>query len=205
MKFSTFSDMNNRLADLRVRNERFGDAPENPFTTLRESKDLTFAQLARLSHVDAMAIKRAEFGTYSFPLPSLVDYWVNSGAITESVLNNAYSDFVDLQRLRHRHYFGPTLTVNTSGEHPFRQLRERRPSLATSLPLPVGLLEVSKALCIPLDTIQFFERRIQQQTVPKPIKAALNQIGYSGNAIAAFELDFIEWRKNKVTNQVTFV
>jgi transcriptional regulator with XRE-family HTH domain len=206
MKFKTHTEIKVRKQDEQVRSERFGLPPLNPFLKLRHAQNLTYTELARLSHIDRKALERAEHGTYSMPLPSLADYWVNQGLITHGLLSNEYSDYVDLQRARHMHYFGPTLLVNVSSDiHPFRQLRARRPSLANALPLPVGIVEVSKALCVPLDTIQFFERRIQQQSVPKPLKAALNQVGYSAHALRGFENDYLAWRETTTAqNRVTF-
>lgn len=194
-------DAHARRMDAKAR----GPEPDNPFLSLRVNADLSRTELAQLSHIDIMAISRSEVGCYSLPLPSLVDYWVRRGSITHPELVTAYEEFQLAQRKRNKFFFGHSLLVDTNDTlHPFRQLRNRRPSRATGNPLPVGITDCAKALCIPLDTLQFFEKKLTQQSVPKIIKLALNQNGYSPNQIAGFEASFKEWRAAKVPKVVTF-
>lgn len=192
MKLTTLADLKQRQLDEIAR----GPAPVNPFTHLREYRGLTIAQLSRLAHIDEMALTRAEYGTYTEPLPSLVDYWCNKSNLTNELdLRTEYDEFVSLQRDRHKFYFGRSLLTNPNEDlHPFRQLRARRPSKHTNNPLPVGLVECSRALCVPLDTIQFWEKKLTQKSVPKPIKVALNQVGYTSEQIRQLESSYLEWR-----------
>lgn len=192
MKLTTLSDLQKRDLDELAR----GPAPTNPFYVLRTQSSLTIAGLSRLSHIDEMALKRAEFGTYSQPLPSLVEYWVRRNPSLSVVdIASDYDDFIDLQRARYKLYFGPSLLTDPHLDlHPFRQLRSRRPSKHDNSILPVGLLECSKALCVPLDTIQFFEKKLTQKSVPKTLKTALNQVGYTSDQLRQFESSFKEWR-----------
>lgn len=192
MKLTTLADLKQRQLDEIAR----GPVPLNPFQVLRETCGYTIAQLSRLAHIDEMALTRAEHGTYTEPLPSLVDFWCNKkGFASELDLRSDYEEFVKLQRTRHKFYFGRSLLTNPNEDlHPFRQLRARRPSKHTNNPLPVGLVECSRALCVPLDTIQFWEKKLTQKSVPKPIKVALNQVGYTSEQIRQLESSYLEWR-----------
>lgn len=206
MTISSLLDKQLREQDDKARISKFGPAPINPFTALRTAKSWTISDLARFSNIDAMALKRSEFGTYSNPLPALVDFWVKKHSQSYSIIQEDYEDFINDQRKRHHKYFGATLDYDPlNTDHPFRQLRSCRPSLANGQPLPVGVLETSKALCIPLDTIQFFEKKFAtQQSVPKPIKAALTQIGYTPSQVHSFEISYTEWRDVKLNLVVSF-
>lgn len=206
MTISSLLDKQLREQDDTVRISKFGPAPINPFTALRSSKGWTISDLSRFSLIDPMALKRSEFGTYSNPLPALVDFWVKKHGQPYSIIHEDYEDFINAQRKRHHKYFGETLTYDPlNSEHPFRQLRNNRPSLSTGSPLPVGVLETSKALCVPLDTIQFFEKKYAtQQSVPKPIKAALTQIGYTPSQVRLFEVNYSEWRDVKLDKVLSF-
>lgn len=190
--------------DAAARNSLYGLAPVNPFEELRLSQAFSYLELARASHIDVMAVKRAEWGTYAQPLPSLADYWVRRNKIAYYDLTDQYTDFVTKQRARHKHYFGPNLVTDPNLPlHPFRQLRERRPSLHDGLPLPVGLVECAKAICAPLDTIQFFEKKATQKSVPATIKAALHSLGYSTTQVRLFSDSYAKWREIKL-GQVQF-
>lgn len=170
---------------------------ENPFKTLREKHGLTKMDLAESSYIDVRAIARLEDGLYSNPLPSLVDYWVRKG-VDRLTLEGDYDDYIDYVRSESHRKFGSSLIVDkcTGPVHPFRLLR-------TSVAL--GLTECAKALAVPVDTLQFFEKKWRlQQSVPKPLKAALNQIGYTYDEIAKFEEHYKAWRTKSLSNGVTF-
>jgi hypothetical protein len=187
--------------DEEARTSDVGMPPANPFKELREGLGVGINELAKLALVDRKAISRLEVGMYTRPLPSMVDFWVKRGVATEGELTNDYEVYQIKQRQRYRFYFGATLHVDASSAlHPFRQLRARRPSYHDNTPLPVGLTACAQALCIPLDTLQFFEKKYRlQQSVPKPLKEALNQIGYSREQIRTFENAYKAWRElNKV-------
>lgn len=191
MLLRTQSDLKRRQLDDIAR----GLPPLNPFTILRTKSGFSIAELSRLAHIDEKALVRAEDGTYTQPLPSLVEFWVrNISELSTVDINSDYEDFVLAQRERHKFYFGRSLLVDVNGIHPFRQLRARRPSKHDNSILPVGLVECSRALCVPLDTIQFFEKKLTQKSVPKPIKTALNQTGYTSEQIRQFEAAYHEWR-----------
>lgn len=209
MRWDTTLTLKERELDEQARTSKYGPPPINIFTELRERRDLTISDLSRISHIDPMALNRAEAGTYTNPLPSLVDFWVSQRA-SFSEIHESYSDFQLTQRRRHQHYFGPNLLLLNSDAqletiHPFRLLRLRRPSLHDGSNLPVGNTEVSKALCVPLDTIQFFEKKYAtQQSVPKSIKLALNQINYTDSQINDFENWYKRWRDYQIKDGIKF-
>lgn len=180
--------------DDTTRHELYGPSPLNPFVTLRRKAGLTIVSLAATANVDRKAISRLEVGMYTQPLPSMLEFWVRRGE-SEAELWTAYEDFQFVQRRRHKLFFGPNLLTTSSGNHPFRQLRARRPSLASGSILPVGITECCERLCLPLDTIQFFEKKWRlQQSVPKTLKNVFSQIGYSRDQISAFEANYRGWR-----------
>lgn len=149
-------------------------------------------------HVDRKVLARLEKGMYAQPSPSVVDYWVNRGAVTEGELWSDYENYQYLQRRRHMFYFGPSLVTTPNHVHPFRRLRANRPAAHDlDVTLPVGITECCEALCLPLDTIQFFEKKFRlQQSVPKLLKSVLSQIGYTRQEIIQFEQEYLAWRKD---------
>lgn len=158
---------------------------DNPFKLLREKHGMTKADLAESALIDVRAIARAEDGLYSNPLPNLVDYWVRKGT-DRLVLESDYDDYVDFIRSQNHRKFGETLVPPQALVHPFRALRAQA---------GIGPVETARILCVPLDTIQFFEKKWRlQQSVPKPIKSALNQIGYTFEEIKEFEDTYKAWR-----------
>lgn len=168
---------------------------DNPFKVLREKHGLNKSELAEASYVDVRAIARIEDGLYTNPLPSLVDYWAKRG-VNRLQLEEDYDDYIDAQRSRNKRVLGEDLITSPVGIHPFRVLRA-----AAGL----HLTECAKALCVPVDTLQFFEKKWRlQQSVPKPIKAALNQIGYSFSEIEAFEKHYKTWRLRALADKVVF-
>jgi transcriptional regulator with XRE-family HTH domain len=184
-------------ADDDARIDLYGSIPVNPFTLLRTNRGLNINQLASTTRVNNKALTRLERGMYVNPLPRMVDYWVGLGVVTEGELCSDYENYRYLQRRRHEFYFGPTLLFALSNPlHPFRQLRLERPSLVDQLSLPVGLFDTCSALCLPLDSVQHFEKKWRTvQSVPKELKLALNQIGYTREQIAVFERCYKMWRK----------
>lgn len=186
--------------DEDARIDLYGSIPTNPFTDLRVNRGLSINQLALSSKVNNKAITRLEKGMYVNPLPRMVDYWVNLGLCTEGEICSDYEHFRYLQRDRHRFFLGPSLSVDTTDPiHPMRQLRSRRPSVIDGLPLPVGLMDFCEALCLPLDSIQHFEKKFHsQKSVPKELKLALNQIGYTREQIRTFETHYELWRSKNM-------
>lgn len=186
--------------DADVRIDVYGPIPINPFTELRMNRGLSINQLAIACRVNNKALARLEKGMYVNPLPRMVDYWVNLGLVTEGEVCSDYEHFRYLQRNRHRFFLGESLAVDTTEPlHPMRQLRLRRPSLVDKKPLPVGLMDFCEALCLPLDSIQHFEKKYAtQQSVPKELKLALNQTGYTRQQINTFETHYSLWRSNSL-------
>lgn len=167
----------------------------NPFLSLRKSADLTLGELAAYSRISIRALSRSEYGMYTNPLPGLVDYWVRKGTISEGVLVSEYEYYQIAIRRHNRLIFGPDLDFDlNSNIHPLRQLRALH---------DYGLVELCKALCIPLDTVQYFEKKWRvQQSVPKCLSLALNQSGYSRAQLWKFGDDYKQWRANQ--SAVTF-
>ena len=186
--------------DEDARIDLYGPIPINPFTELRINRGLSINQLQIASRVNNKALVRLERGMYVNPLPRVVSYWVDRDLVTEGELLTDYENFRYLQRRRHHFYLGASLAVDiTEPLHPLRQLRSRRPSLTDGLPLPVGLMDFCEALCLPLDSIQHFEKKYAtQQSVPKELKLALNQIGYTRAQISTFETHYSLWREKNI-------
>lgn len=167
----------------------------NPFRNLRLKSDLTLGELAAYSKIDIRALNRSEYGMYTNPLPGLVDYWVNKGVISEGVLLSEYEYYQIGVRRHNRLLFGPTLDFSTTSNiHPLRQFRANH---------SYRLVELCKALCLPLDTVQYFEKKWRvQQSVPKGLLLALNQAGYSRQQLWKFQDDYKLWRSSQ--SAVTF-
>lgn len=159
----------------------------NPFLSLRLKHKLTLGELAAYSRINIKALSRSEHGMYTNPLPALVDYWVNRGAISEGVLFSEYEYYQIAVRRHNRLLFGDTLEFSTdSNIHPLRQFRARK---------EYGLVDLCKALCLPLDSVQYFEKKWRvQQSVPKGLLLALNQAGYSRAQLWKFQDDYKTWR-----------
>lgn len=200
MKQTTFLERKAKQDEEHLRNSRYGPPATNPFKVLRTMAKLSREELASRVHVDYMVIKRSEEGLYTNPSPILMDYWVSYGEDYLQI-QDQYYQFIDKQRERHHLYFGPNLhveSVKSGATHPFRYLRQNRPSIVTEQPLPVGITETSKALCVPLDSLQHFEKKWRRcASVPKALKAALLDVGYSELEIAKFENQYLEWRSNQ--------
>lgn len=167
----------------------------NPFRALRLKNSLTLGELAAYSKIDIRALNRSEHAMYTNPLPGLVDYWVRRGAISEGVLVSEYEDYQIGVRRHNRLLFGPMLDFDPrSNIHPLRQFRQRK---------EFGLIELCKALCVPLDTVQYFEKKWRlQQTIPKGLLLALNQAGYSRAQLTEFQDGYKLWRTSQ--NRITF-
>lgn len=175
----------------------------NPFRKLRLGHNYKLSEFCGMVHVMRSAMIRLEHGTYANPLPSVTDWWVNHECnkcshlgLTELKLFNAYEDFQLNQRQQHLMYFGRTRHLHdmydlNSDVHPFRQIRGS-----------IGITQVSRDLCIPLDTLQFFEKRwVRQQSVPKLLCTVLNYIGYSNLEIQQFRADYKTWRTRMLSKK----
>jgi transcriptional regulator with XRE-family HTH domain len=204
MKVATLRAQKPYDADNRERIARFGPAPANPFKELRVKAGLSLGDVAHYSGVDRRALQRCEYGMYTNPLPNLIKYWVRLHKATEGELLNDYEEYQTKNRTRHLLLFGLDLDVDPLiPAHPFRQLRANRPSLATGERLPVGLTECCQMLCLPLDSIQFFEKKYRlQKSLPKNLFNVLNQIGYTYKQVTQFEICYKEWRERN--KRVTF-
>jgi hypothetical protein len=167
----------------------------NPFRNLRLSADLTLGELAAYSRIDIRALNRSEYGMYTNPLPGLVDYWVTRGRISEGVLVSEYEDYQLAIRKFNHLLFGPMLDFDpTSKIHPLRQFRHR---------CQFGLVDLCKALCLPLDTVQYFEKKWRvQKSVPKGLILALNQAGYTQTQLQEFKHEYALWRESQ--SKITF-
>lgn len=157
----------------------------NPFLELREKRGFSQNECAAKIGVDVRAIARLEHGLYTSPLPTAVNYWINLGAITTPELLTAYEEFVyETRRANHRH-FGHLHVNLSSSTHPFRVLRS-----------PYTLTQAVKLMCVPLDTLQYWEKKWRtQHGVPKSILLALNQMGYTQQELAKFQFIYKEWRQ----------
>lgn len=164
----------------------------NPFLRLRESQDWSQSECAKRIGINVRAIARLECGLYTSPLPSAVDYWtLNRGLISIPELLTEYEDFVFNQRQSNHRLFN-TLHVNlSSGVHPWRNIRARLNPHAAST-----LMGCAKAMCVPLDTLQYWEKKWRtQKTIPKSILLALNQMGYSQVELTKFQEVYKSWRE----------
>lgn len=208
MKVTTALEQRRYDAEEEYLNSLHGPAPINPFRQFRQASGLSLQGLAMQSGLSKNALVRAEQGTYKNPLPSLVSFWVNRPTVTLSELEitEAYEDFQFYMRKRNFHYFGPNLTYSLrSPEHPFRQLRLQRLSRVDNKPLPVGPDEVSRALCLPVDTLRYFEKKYRlQQTVPSALTSALIFIGYTRPDVRSFCQDYEYWRAERINNDKQF-
>lgn len=167
----------------------------NPFRSLRLREGLTLGELAAYSRIDIRALNRSEYGLYTNPLPGLVDYWVRRGAISEGILVSEYEDYqIAIRRHNHR-LFGDGLSFDANSKiHPLRQLRAKG---------PFKLIAFCKALCVPLDTVQYFEKKWRvQKSIPKGLMNALNQAGYSRVELREFSDAYDVWRSSQ--GKITF-
>lgn len=201
MKFQTAKDLSRREAEEKYLTKLHGPLPTNPFKTLRVNAGFSLQGLATQSQISKQALLKAEQGLYANPLPSLVDYWMRrpSFDVSELDITEGYENFRYAVRRRNLHYFGDSLHHAYSVAeplHPFRQLRKNKRSHVDGELLPVGLTECAQALCIPIDTLQFWEKKFrQQQSVPKQVIEALKIAGYTQYEVQQFCRDYTEWRE----------
>lgn len=167
----------------------------NPFFALRTGANLTLGSLSEYTGIDVRALRRCEKGLYTNPLPRLIDYWVNLGKATEGQLLSDYEDFQFNTRRSNLLLFGPELHFSLSSNiHPLRQLRAGA---------GLGLTECCESLCVPLDTVQWWEKKWRhQKSVPKGLMLAINQAGYTQNQVREFSNGYHAWRDKHGT--VTF-
>jgi transcriptional regulator with XRE-family HTH domain len=198
MHYKTLALKTRKDKDTSQRIRQYGPIPSNPFAVLRTDRELSLGQLASYTRTNIMALSRSESGLYTNPLPALVNYWVGRGDISEGDLIEQYADYQFLQRKRHSRFLGSPLDRSASYTlHPFRFLRANYHSLDDGQILPLGLTETAQALCVPLDTIQFWEKNFKiQQTVPKTVKAALLDCDYNQQEITNLEALYKFWRNH---------
>jgi DNA-binding transcriptional regulator YiaG len=176
----------------------------NPFFGLRSAANLTLGDLSAYTRIDVRALRRCEKGLYTKPLPRLVEYWVNSGKISEGQLVTEYEDFqYNTRQANHRLLDSLEFDPN-SNIHPLRQLRDRN-NLTGGFTIEkrrhgLGLTEFCESLCVPLDTVQWWEKKWRNQlTIPKGLMLALNQNGYSQKELGEFSDNFKQWRERHNT------
>lgn len=183
-----------------VLNEAHGPAPINIFKQLRLGTNLSLQGLAVQTGLSKVALIRAEQGTFANPPELLMHYWVTRPKSEHSELDlvQGYEDYQYYQRKRHLFYFGTDLGHQYDVEdipHIFRQLRHNRPSVADGKPLPVSLDQSCRDLCLPPDTIRFWEKRFRnQQSVPKQVVSVLLFLGYTQSDVQQFSRDYVKWR-----------
>ena len=203
MKLSTLAEQRRLEAEQLHLTKLHGPPPVCCFKTYRLHSGLSLQALVTATHLSKNAIVRAENGTYTNPLPSLVSFWERKLGLSESEITDAYCEFQYYQRLRHFHYFGINLQngYNTFvNVHPFRQLRKQRIAYHDLEIIPTGLDPVSRALCIPIDTLRYWEKKFrQQQTVPKLVIGVLLRIGYTQSEVQQFCRDYGDWRRENLT------
>lgn len=190
-----------------------GPPPTNPFKQLRLDHGFTHDNLCSRIFISKQALIRLEQGTYDSPLPSVLEWWANhvckssdcpankstlrpGEPIGELYLRDSYAEFQQRQRGRYKLCFGPSLEYDADelhrifnvGDHPFGVMRDRAFMSRT---------EVAKSLCIPQATVEHFEKKFRvQQTVPKNLRYALKEIGYSASNIADFCAVYNDYRNN---------
>lgn len=160
--------------------------PLNIIAAIRHSLNLSHTEWAKRIGISKHALIRLEQGTYSEILPVVMEWLLNNTTYTELLLTDSYADFQTKTRALHRLYFGADLKVDSTDEHPLRQLRGSR-----------NLAELAKDLCLPYSTLAYFERNYKQQkSVPKNLVNVLREIGYSHQQIVEFRLAYDEFRVN---------
>lgn len=202
MRYDTSADLRRRQAEEDYLNRLHGELPVNPFKRLRVSNHMTIKDLAAQSYTSKTAIIRAEAGTYTNPMPSLVKFWVERSKVptSELTITEDYEDFQYAVRKRNMHYFGVLRYNINLTLHPLRQIRTNKISHVDGQRLPVGPNEVSKALCLPQDTLHHFEKKFRsQQTVPKQLLSVLLLIGYDRSTVMGFNSDYCDWRNRMIS------
>ncbi len=171
--------------------------PVNPFRALRLENDESLVILAKKIPISKQALIRLEQGTYSDPLPSVLNYYSSNYHRSEHELSLAYANFQAHTRSKHERYFGDVrdllsdeVTVeNLSASHPFRLLRKSR-----------SCTQVAKDLCIPQATLTYFERNVvQQKSVPKVLTAVMQEIGHYASEVQALIEAYGEYRLHVIT------
>lgn len=164
----------------------------NPFRSLRLMEDETLNSLAQKIGVSKQALIRLEQGTYSDPLPAVLNFYSQNYHRSEHELCVAYAAYQQDKRSNHERYFGdirPLLQVevtveNLSQSHPLRLLRGSR-----------SLTQIAKDLCIPQATLTYFERNVvQQKSVPKILCQVLREIGHYSSEVQALVVAYEHYR-----------
>ena len=171
------------------------------FKQYRLRAGLSLLELSRQSHISKNGLVRAEQGTYANPMPALLNYWLRTNPnLTYLEVEDGYIDYQQSQRLRNFKFFGKSLIESTvsgvNDPHPFRQLRHRHVSPYDGEVLPVGVDQVSRALCLPVDTLRYWEQKWRlQKSVPKLVREGLLTIGYGRSEVSEFCDIYSEWRQ----------
>ena len=184
---------------------KYGPPPHNPFKVMRYEKNFSLQQLSVSTGLSKNSIVKTENGTFNRPSDSIVDFWVRKGYAYNDLLL-AYEEFQLSMRERATLYFGPSLAVKTDygTNHPLRQLRYSRPSPVDGLALPVGIEQVSRDLCLPVDTLRFYEKKYaRQKSTPKGLLLVLSSIGYNGKQVTQYDVSYRIWRSNNLTRLVS--
>lgn len=163
----------------------------NPFRVLRLKQGLSQYQLADRAGVSKHAVLRLEQGMYDKPLPSLIDYFLDTDTLPYQTLIQEYSDFQIATREANPRLLGDIaflLTQCPVGTHPLTYLRLRNKLNPT---------ELAKRLCISQTIIVHFEKRsIHQHTVPQQLLEALQDADYSEVEIDLFKKSYAEYRQH---------
>ncbi len=171
--------------------------PINPFRALRLENDESLAHLALKIPISKQALIRLEQGTYSDPLPSVLNYYSKNYHLSEHELSIRYANFQKVQRSNHERYFQDVRSLlavevtvdNLPQSHPFRLLRGTR-----------SCTEVAKHLCIPQATLTYFERNVvQQKSVPKVLTSVMREIGHYSSEVQALIEAYDNYRMAMLT------
>lgn len=204
MKHTTERVHQEKARQALARLDKYGLPPVNVFTRLRLSAGpngtaLSHDALARQCLVTKQALIRLEQGTFTTPLPNVVDFYVARGE-SELRMRDAYEEFQDKMRERHYKILGEDLHVDLDSDtHVLRQLRLRCDPI-------INPTELAKALCIPQATVEHFEKKWKtQKSVPKVLVEVLQQIGYTWKEVEEFRVAYTVWRVRQNGENVTRV
>ncbi len=173
------------------------NAIQNPFRALRLENDESLVILAKKIPVSKQALIRLEQGTYSDPLPSVLNYYSKNYHLSEHELSTRYALFQKETRSRGERYFGdvrdklqtPITIENISSTHPLRLLRGNR-----------SCTQVAKDLCIPQATLTYFERNVvQQKSTPKVLTQVMREVGHYASEVQALKDAYDEYRLHVIT------
>ncbi len=157
------------------------------FKTLRLQHNYTLEALAKELRVSKLVLIRLEQGTFSRPITVVMDHWVDNYGVNYKSILDAYDSYRSNQRTSNPRCCGDLRADPSNDVHPLRQLRNDGPTA------------LSKLLCVPQATLQYFEKKWKrQQSVPKELIAALLENGYKGSEIRHFQETYVIWRNRKL-------